>query len=337
VIIESSAPTRVDLAGGTIDIWPLYLFHPGASTVNFALSLRAHVRIETRDDDRIILESRDRGVEVETTVDRIAELARDEKLELLSKVVHFFRPEKGFHLIAQSEAPAGAGISGSSALAIALIGGLNRLVENRYDERKFITIAANIETTVIKVPAGFQDYYPAFYGSTSCLHFRADGIEREHLSIDEDELERRFVICYTGEPRLSGINNWDSFKRHIDGDAELFAIFEKIRDAAVEMRAALLANDWKAVAETMRAAYPNRKRLAPGITTPQMDMLVEKALASGAEAAKICGAGGGGCIAFLCDPTRRQDVEGALAAEAGAEVLEWKVSREGLIVSENRA
>ncbi len=334
MIIESSAPTRVDLAGGTIDIWPLYLFHPGASTVNFALSLRAHVRIETRDDRRIILESRDRSVEVETTVDRIAELARDEKLELVSKVVYFFRPEKGFHLIAQSEAPAGAGISGSSALAIALIGGLNRLVENRYDERKFITIAANIETTVIKVPAGFQDYYPAFYGSTSCLHFRADGIEREHLSIDEAELERRFVICYTGEPRLSGINNWDSFKRHIDGDTELFAIFEKIRDAAVEMRAALLANDWQAVAETMRAAYPNRKRLAPGITTPQMDLLVEKALASGAEAAKICGAGGGGCIAFLCDPTRKQDVERALAAEAGAEVLEWKVSRQGLIVNQ---
>src|SRR5438132_7025947 len=176
-------------------------------------------------------------------------------------------------------------ISGSSALAMALIGALNRLVGNRYDERKFITIAANIETTVIKVPAGFQDYYPAFYGSTSCVHFRADGIEREHLSINEDELERRFVICYTGEPRLSGINNWDSFKRHIDGDAELFGIFERIRDAAVRMRAALLANDWDEVAATMRAAYPVRKRLAPGITTPQMDMLVERALGNGAEAA----------------------------------------------------
>ena len=98
------------------------------------------------------------------------------------------------------------------------------------------------------------------------------------------------------------------------------------------MRAALLANDWNAVAETMRAAYPNRKRLAPGITTPQMDLLVEKALANGAQAAKVCGAGGGGCIAFLCDPNRKADVERALAAEAGAEVLEWKVSREGLIV-----
>lgn len=335
MIIESSAPTRVDLAGGTIDIWPLYLFHPGAMTVNFALSLRAGVRIETRDDRRIILESRDRGVVFETSVDRLDELAHDQQLELVSKMVHFFQPEQGFHLVANSEAPAGAGISGSSALAIALIGALNRLVGNRYDQRKFIPLAANIETTVIKVPAGFQDYYPAFYGSASCIHFRPEGIEREHLAIDEGELERRFVICYTGEPRLSGINNWEIFKRHIDGDAELFGIFERIREAATKMRAALLANDWNAVAETMRAAYPNRKRLAPKITTPQMDMLVEKALANGAEAAKVCGAGGGGCIAFLCAEGRKPDVERALTAEKGAEVLQWKVAREGLVVEES--
>ncbi|HKP36345.1 MAG TPA: hypothetical protein VJT71_05765 [Pyrinomonadaceae bacterium] len=332
MIIESSAPTRVDLAGGTIDIWPLYLFHPGAMTVNFALSLLASVRIETRDDRRVILESRDRGVSFETTVDQIGELAHDPRLELVSKMVHFFRPDQGFHLIANSEAPAGAGISGSSALAIALIGALNRLVGDRYDRRKFITIAANIETTVIKVPAGFQDYYPAFYGSASCVHFRADGIEREQLDVDLDEIERRFVICYTGEPRNSGINNWDSFKRHIDGDAGLFEIFERIREAATKMRGALLASDWENVANIMREAYPNRKRLAPGITTPQMDLLVEKALANGAEAAKVCGAGGGGCIAFLCSDGRRQDVERALAAEQGAEILNWKVSREGLTV-----
>src|SRR5260370_35358109 len=96
------------------------------------------------------------------------------------------------------------------------------------------------------------------------------------------------------------------------------------------MRAALLANDWAAVAETMRAAYPNRKRLAPGITTPQMDMLVEKALGNGALGAKVCGAGGGGCIAFLCDPKRKKGVERALSAEEGAQTLVWKVSRGGL-------
>ena len=334
MIIQSSAPTRVDLAGGTIDIWPLYLFHPGAMTVNFALSLLASVRIETREDNRVILESRDRGIGFETTVEGINELARDERLTIVSKMVHFFRPTQGFHLVANSDAPAGAGISGSSALAIALIGALNRLVGNRYDERKFITIAANIETTVIKVPAGFQDYHPAFHGSASCIHFRPDGIEREHLTVDHEEIERRFVICYTGEPRNSGINNWDIFKRHIDGDAELFQIFEKIREAATRMRAALAANDWAEVGNVMRDAYPNRKRLAPGITTPHMDALVAKALASGAEAAKVCGAGGGGCIAFLCAPERQQEVERALAAEKGTEVLNWKVAREGLVVRE---
>jgi D-glycero-alpha-D-manno-heptose-7-phosphate kinase len=334
MIIESSAPTRADLAGGTIDIWPLYLFHTGATTVNFALSLRARVRIEIRDDDRIVLESLDRGVRVETTTEQIDELADDSQLELVSKMVHFFRPETGFHLVANSEAPAGAGISGSSALAIALIGGLNRLVGNRYDEANFIGIAANVETTVIKVPAGIQDYYPAQYGSASCIHLRPDGVEREQLAIDLEEIDRRFVICYTGEPRLSGINNWEVFKRHIDGDPEVFEIFERIRDAAEQMRDALLANDWHAVGEIMRAAYPNRKRLAPKITTPQMDAIVEKALGNGAEAAKVCGAGGGGCIAFLCHEGRQEDVARALAAEPGAEVLNWKVSREGLIVSE---
>ncbi|MFN2577160.1 MAG: GHMP kinase [Pyrinomonadaceae bacterium] len=336
MIIESSAPTRADLAGGTIDIWPLYLFHAGASTVNFALSLRASVRIETRDDDRIILESRDRGVRLETSLDRFDELAYDRQLEMVSKMVHFFRPDTGFHLIAHSEAPAGAGISGSSALAIALIGALNRLVGDRYDETSYVGIAANVETTVIKVPAGIQDYYPALYGSTSCIHLRTDGVEREHLAIEEEEIDRRFVICYTGEPRLSGINNWEMFKRHINGDAEVFEIFDRIRDAAEQMRDALLANDWGAVRDVMRAAYPNRKRLAPNITTPHMDSMVEKALANGAEAAKVCGAGGGGCIAFLCAEGRKQDVERTLAAEDGAEILNWKVARDGLLVSEPR-
>jgi len=335
MIIESSAPTRVDLAGGTIDIWPLYLFHPGATTVNFAISLLARCRIQTRDDGRIVLESRDRKVVFETTLGAIEDLLLEERLELISKLVHFFKPTTGFHLVAESEAPAGAGLGGSSTLAIACIGALNRLVGNRYDERKFVTIAANIESTVIKVPAGFQDYYPALYGSVSCLHFRSDGIEREALDINIGELERRIVICYTGEPRLSGTNNWEIFKRHIDGDDEIFGLFDGIRDSARRVRESLLADDWARLAVSMQQAHPNRKRLAPNITTPQMDQLVEKALANGAEAAKVCGAGGGGCIAFLCVPGKRADVERALLAEEGVEVLDWKLAREGLVVTES--
>jgi len=335
VIIEAIAPTRVDLAGGTIDIWPLYLFHPGATTINFAISLYARCRIETRADNRVILESRDRGVSFEMNLDEIENLAREERLELISKLVHFFKPETGFRLVAESMAPAGAGLGGSSALAIACIGALNRLAGDRYPTSKFIPIAANVETTVIRVPAGFQDYYSAFYGGANSIQFSAGGINRESVNIDTEALERRIVICYTGEPRLSGTNNWEIFKRHIDGDSLIFEIFDGIRDTAREMRLALAADDWRRVSEIMRAAYPKRKQLAPGVTTPHMEMLVERALASGAEAAKVCGAGGGGCIAFLCAEGAKESVERALAAEAGVEVLRWNFARDGLVVRQS--
>src|SRR5947209_140420 len=335
MLIESIAPTRVDLAGGTIDIWPLYLFHPGAATVNFGISLYARCRIETRDDDRVILESRDRGLSFETNLAGLADLAHEERLELISKLVHFFRPDVGFHLVAESSAPAGAGLGGSSALAIACIGALNRLVGDRYPQSKFIIITANIETAVIRVPAGFQDYYGAFYGGANCIHWRTDGIEREALQIDAATLERRIAICYTGEPRLSGINNWEMFKTHIDGDPTIFQLFDGIRDSALRMRAALINNDWDEVRATMQAAYPGRKRLAPNITTPRMESLVEKAMLNGAEGAKVCGAGGGGCIAFLCAEGRRADVERALGAEADVQMLDWHFASEGLVVRES--
>src|SRR5206468_6036407 len=225
MIIESSAPTRVDLAGGTIDIPPLFLFHEGAATVNFAVSLMAKCRIETRDDERIILESIDQRTRIETTVGDIPKLRDEPRLELLSKLVYFFKPEIGFQMTTESEAPAGAGLAGSSTLNIACIGALNRLVGNRYDPDRFIPIAKNIECQVIKVPTGFQDYYSAQYGGVACIHYGPGGIRREALPVDPSELENRVAICYTGEPRNSGINNWEVTKAHIDGDPVIFELF----------------------------------------------------------------------------------------------------------------
>jgi D-glycero-alpha-D-manno-heptose-7-phosphate kinase len=333
VIIETSAPTRVDLAGGTIDIPPLFLFHEGAATVNFAVSMLARCRIETRDDDRIVLESIDRNVKFETILGMMHELKNEPRLELLSKLVYFFKPETGFNMITESEAPAGAGLAGSSTLNIACIGALNTLVGGRYSTEQFIPIAANIETTVIKVPAGFQDYYSALYGGVACINFRPDGMTREPLAIDTQTLEERIAVCYTGEPRNSGTNNWEITKRHIDGDKELFDLFEGIRDTSCELREALIQSDWDGVGEILQKAHPARKRLSPNITTPQMDHLIETAIKNGAIAAKVCGAGGGGCIAFFCEKGRRADVENALAAEAGAEILDWKLQTTGLEIN----
>ncbi|MEZ5426348.1 MAG: hypothetical protein R2747_08795 [Pyrinomonadaceae bacterium] len=334
MIIESSAPTRVDLAGGTIDIPPLFLFHEGAATVNFAVDLLARCRIETRDDDLIVLESVDRQVCFETPLSEIGKLARERRLELISKLVYYFKPETGFSMITESQAPAGAGLAGSSTLAIACIGALNRLTGNRYAPDKFIQIAANIETQVIRVPAGFQDYYSAQYGGTACIHFRFDGIEREPLEVDPGALESRIAVIYTGEPRNSGTNNWEITKRHIDGDREIFEIFEGIRDSSLALRSAILQKDWAEAGEILRRAHPERQRLSPRITTQRMDQLIKKAEAHGAIGTKICGAGGGGCIAFFCEEGGKADVENALRSEKDVEVLDWKLSEEGLRVWE---
>jgi D-glycero-alpha-D-manno-heptose-7-phosphate kinase len=335
MIIEASAPTRVDLAGGTIDIPPLFLFHEGAATVNFAVDLMARCRLETRDDERIFIESIDRQESFETSLANLPELKDEPRLELLAKLVYFFKPETGFNMITESEAPAGAGLAGSSTLNIACIGALNRMVGNRYAPEKFIPIAAAVECQVIKVPTGYQDYYSAQYGAVSAIHFRPDGMHREALDVDTDTLESRMVVIYTEEPRNSGTNNWDITKRHIDGDREIFNIFEGIRDTSLDMRKALLESDWNAVGEILKKAHPHRRRLSPNITTPHMDDLIETALANGAIAPKVCGAGGGGCIAFFCEEGKRSEVEKALSAAEGAEVLRWKLCQDGLIIKES--
>jgi D-glycero-alpha-D-manno-heptose-7-phosphate kinase len=293
----------------------------------------AHCRIETRSDDRVILRSIDQKETVETSLGDLESLRDETKLQLLSKLVYFFRPESGFTMTTESEAPAGAGLAGSSTLNIACIGALNKLVGDKYQPDDFIRIAANVECQVIKVPTGFQDYYSAAFGGVAAIHFEPDGIHREALNIDSSELERRIAVCYTGEPRNSGINNWEITKRHIDGDKEIFEIFEGIRDAAVQMRAALLKANWDEVGRILAKAHPQRKRLSPNITTPQMDHLIDTALAHGAIAPKVCGAGGGGCMAFYCEDGRREDVERALAAESGAKVLDWKLNTDGLTLS----
>jgi D-glycero-alpha-D-manno-heptose-7-phosphate kinase len=333
MIIESSAPTRVDLAGGTIDIPPLFLFHEGAATVNFAIDLMAKCRIETRTDGIICLQSIDRGLKFELPLDQIHELKNEPRLELLSKLVYFFKPETGFNMITESEAPAGAGLAGSSTLNIACIGALNTLVGDRYSPDRFISIAAAVECQVIKVPTGYQDYYSAQYGGVSCIHFGPAGMYREELAVDLSVLEDRTVVIYTGEPRASGTNNWDITKRHIDGDPELFDIFEGIRDTSLKLREAMIAADWTAVGKILKLGYPQRKRLSPHITTPHMDHLIAVAESNGAIATKVCGAGGGGCIAFFCEEGRKADVENALRSEDGAEVLDWEIAENGLNVT----
>ena len=324
--IDTSAPTRIDLAGGTIDIWPLYLFHRGAQTLNAAISIRARARIEERDDSRIVIRSIDTGATVEA--DHWSELKDQRQLRLLSLLVHFFEVP-GITLTTDSDSPAGAGIAGSSALNVAVCAALADWKRVHYEPEALLHIAQNVEAQTISVPTGLQDYRPALYGGIAAVELDVDGVRRIPLDVDASELERRLVLCYTGEPRNSGTNNWEITKRHIDGDPHVFQSFERIRDTALVMRQALTRGDWDGVGRAIADEWANRKRLAPGVTTAAIDNLIERAHGAGATAAKVCGAGGGGCLLCYGPPAANAAIREALTA-GGARVLDYRIERHGL-------
>jgi D-glycero-alpha-D-manno-heptose-7-phosphate kinase len=328
MIIESAAPTRIDLAGGTIDIWPLYLFHRGAQTVNAAIDLYARCRIETGGEGYSI-ESRDTGTRVEAAT--LDELAEHSSLELLVRLVRFFAPKPGFSMVTECSAPAGSGLGGSSTLGIATTAALDRLMGTHYTREQIRTVTMNVETQVIRVPAGYQDYYPALHGGVNSVRLEIDGVRAEPIAVDIEDLERRLVLAYTGMPHFSGTNNWEIFKAHIDGSSEIFERFDHIRDTTEDMRAALTTGDFDSVGRVIGREWENRRALAPGVSTPTIDELIRIARGAGAPTAKVCGAGGGGCVLFYCEYGRKHDVDRALR-DAGAHVLDFHIDTEGVKV-----
>lgn len=324
--LTSSAPTRIDLAGGTIDIWPLYLFHDGATTLNAAISLRAHAEIASRTDGAIELRSLD--------TDRVCRVAHwsefngTSDLPLLALLARHYRL-KNATLTTRGESPAGAGIAGSSALTIAVCGALARWTQSPSDPEHLLQVAMNVECQTIRVPTGVQDYRPALYGGIAAIELGVTGIARKAIDVDPADLEQRIVLAYTGAPRNSGTNNWAITKRHTDGDQHIFDCFERIRDTAVAMRAALERGDWDEVGRQIAIEWDNRKRLAPGVTTPAIDDLIARATAAGSTAAKVCGAGGGGCLFCYGPPHARAAIADALAA-GGARLLDYRIETEGL-------
>jgi len=332
--IESRAATRVDLAGATLDIWPLYLFHPGAVTVNAAITRYASCVIETASsgDKRIKLVSQDtKREESFASYDALAR-AKRYRLPLLAEIVKYFHPEGGFTLTSDSEAPAGAGIGGSSAMAVAICAALDRFTGAGKSKVDWIHISRDAEAVVIRVPTGTQDHYPPAFGGAAAIELLPGGERRIELRVDLSELERRIVLCYTGKPRQSGINNWEVYKAHIDGKKAIRKNLEMISQVAQQMRGELEKANWREVGRLMREEWAFRKRNLPTISTKTIDRIIDGARRKGALAGKVCGAGGGGCVVLLIEPEARQKIEEAVAT-AGGQLLPMKIDRSGVQVN----
>jgi D-glycero-alpha-D-manno-heptose-7-phosphate kinase len=328
-MIKSTAPARIDFAGGTLDIWPLYLQFGNPPTLNAAINLYATVELTPRNDQRTVVESKDLDRKIEFK--SLNSLPEKHSLILILKTLKYYRPESGLNILTSCEAPPGSGIGGSSALNIALHGALNAFTQKGLSKKKILEAAKNIETQVISVPTGWQDYFPPLHGGVRSVRPGFDGVDSVTLPVCLEDLTRNMILCYTGRPRQSGINNWEVMKKALDGNCAITNKLNKIGQIAREMDKALTAGNMKRVAALFAQEWKERKALAPTISTPQMDKLIAGAIKKGAQAAKVCGAGGGGCIAFIVPSKKKASVSAELTRLNG-QVIPFRFVKRGLRV-----
>ncbi|MBI5117828.1 GHMP kinase [Candidatus Poribacteria bacterium] len=332
MLIKATTPTRIDLAGGTLDLYPLYLFEEGGLTVNCAINMYCLVTLEPRNDKQIHLTSIDLNIHEQfANIDSISTAG---PLEIVSRAVKFFRPGVGLNVTTENRVVKGSGLGASSSLLIATLAALNELMNSVYSSDELIDFAADIEAQCIRIPTGKQDYFAAVFGGVSALWFEVGGNQREDLLKDGDgiaELENRIILSFTGAPRFSGATNWSMIKNYIDNNPGTLAGMKQIKETAIAMRECILARNWKEFASVVNREWLNRRTLAEGVTNEQVETVMRAARSAGALANKLCGAGGGGCMITCVEPQDRSRVETALNA-VGAQVLPFKIVKNGVKV-----
>jgi D-glycero-alpha-D-manno-heptose-7-phosphate kinase len=327
--ILAKAPTRIDLSGGTLDIWPLYLLVGGAITINLAINLYATAKLQTLPGTKVSIVSKDQKATQEA--DNFSGLHHDGGLGLITRLIQHFAPSQGFQLETDCQAPAGAGLGGSSSLAIAVCGALNEFTGNKYSQEELIGVARDVEAQVLGIPTGRQDYYSAMYGGFNAWHFLVEKVEREAYPTSFDELQERLLLFYSGQQRWSGMNNWQIIKNRIDGDTNTVEMLQMIKQETEKLHKAIKEEDWGEAYEAIHHEWMARKRLAPTITTPEIEELIEFGITNGSRTGRVCGAGGGGCVVFVIDTFTRQYLYD-LAKEKNYHILDFEVAREGLSV-----
>jgi D-glycero-alpha-D-manno-heptose-7-phosphate kinase len=350
------SPTRIDLAGGTLDIWPLNMLVDRALTVNVAIDLWATAVIEdlpggpggqggqggpggpggkggksAKDSKRVEVRSEDQTRD-ETWESGSAPPA-DTKLPLIAECVRYFDSGRGFRITTRCLAPAGSGLGGSSSLAISILGGLQAFLGRPIlPPDEMVRVARDLEARVLEIPTGTQDHVAATFGGAAAIRYGPGRPVRESLRVDLEAFGDRLVLAYGGASRLSAMANWDMVRRAIDKDEQTRRSLRAIAAIAHEMRAALVEGNFDAAGELMGREWEERKRLSNKVTTAVFEKAIPAAKAAGAVAGKVCGAGGGGCIAFICREGARSAVTMALAGllADGLRILPCHPTRIGL-------
>jgi len=322
------APNRVDIAGGTLDIYPLYLLVDGSMTVNAAVTVRSVVEVRPFPLRAARLHSRNFGMTA--TAADTHRFSLGGKLGLLSRALRHYPPVRGVEFRVRNEAPIGSGIGASSALLVALMLAAARLTHTPARWEETARAAMEIEAAHLMSLTGRQDHVAALRGGVQGIRFLPGRIEALRLPPGGSAgrmLSAHGFLAHTGIAHRSSDVNWRMVRGAIEGDAAVLRKFRGIAGAARDAWAGVCGADAGATAKAMAAEWAIRRTLAAGVSPrPVEGLFANRSFRRLAAGAKLCGAGGGGMLfGLLRDPGDRAALS-ALLAGAGMTVMPFRLS-----------
>lgn len=335
MITRSKAPLRLGLAGGGTDVSP-YSDQFGGYVLNVTIDMYAYCTIEETDDNIIEFHAADLNKKVQYSSQ--SELSLDNQLDLhkgvYNRVVKDFKIDQplSFRLTSYSDAPPGSGLGSSSTMVVAILKAFVEWLSLPLGEYDIAHLAYEIERKDIGLSGGKQDQYSAAFGGFNFMEFfNEDKVIVNPLRIKnwiKDELQAAMVLYYTGASRSSAEIIDQQKKNTNEGNKKSIEAMHALKSAAVEMKEAVLRGDIQQFAQILGKSWDEKKKMADKISNPMIDEIFDVAMANGAIAGKVSGAGGGGFIMLVVDPVKKVQVVKALE-ELDGKVMNFHFSEGG--------
>lgn len=318
MIIRSKAPLRLGLAGGGSDVAP-YCDIYGGLVLNATINLYAYCTIEETVGNQITICSYDANVNKSYPLSPFLEIDGDASLikGVYNRVVKDFNLQpQGFRITTYNDAPAGSGLGTSSTMVVCILKAFVEWKGLPLGDYEIAKLAYEIERKDLALSGGKQDQYAAAFGGFNYIEFMKNDIAIVNpLKVKRwiiDELEASMLLYFTGRSRSSAAIIDEQKKNTEQGNGEAIEAMHKIKQSAIDTKLALLKGDINTFAAILKEAWENKKRMANNITNPVIQQAMDIAMQAGAKAGKVSGAGGGGFIMFVVEPTRKKEVEEAL-------------------------
>jgi D-glycero-alpha-D-manno-heptose-7-phosphate kinase len=305
------APTRIDFGGGWTDV-PPYSDEQGGCVCNVAIARWSVVRLAPRDDTTggSGSETQEEGLALVRAALRRAEL-----------------PEVRLDLT--SDFPLGAGLGGSSAAGVAVSGALAAWRGQPLDRHSLAETSRRLEVEDLGVAGGRQDHYAAAFGGALGLWF-TDQTRVRRIGMaphTRAALERRCIVVYTGQSRVSGETIMTVLNAYRARDPKVLQALASMKRLAEEMITALEAGDVDALGALVGEHWQHQRSLHPAIPTRLIDAILERASAAGALGGKALGASGGGCVVVIAPDQEVERVRSVV--ESLAQPLRFEVDETG--------